>query len=58
MEFFSPFVLSVDRMVVKEALVVLSKFSQVMAEKSEKPLLQVWGWVSGQIEIAAARYYS
>ena len=58
METFSPFVLSVDRMLRREALVVLSQLIQLMAEKIAEPLLQVRGWVNSQIEIAVARSYS
>ena len=52
---FSPFVLSVDRMLGGGALVLLSQLSQFMAAKRVKPLLQVWGWVNGQITIVVAR---
>ena len=55
---FSPFVLSVDRMLVREALVILAQLSRTMAEKREEPLSQVRGWVNGQIAIAVARSYS
>ena len=44
-------------MLVREDMVVLSKLSRVMAEKREEPLLQVLGWVNGQIEIAVTRSY-
>ena len=54
---FSPFVISVDGMLGREVLVVLSKLSQVMAEKREEPLLQVKGWVKVRISIAVARSY-
>ena len=55
---FSPFVLSVDRMLGRESLVRLSQLSRVMAEKREEPLSQVRGWVNGRIAIAVARSYS
>ena len=42
-KFFSPFVLSVDGIIVREALVVLSHLSLVMVEKREESLLQVQG---------------
>ena len=29
-----------------------------MSEKLKEPLLQVWGWVNGQIAIAIANSYS
>ena len=54
---FSPFVLSVDRMLGREYLVVLYKLSQVMSEKSEEPLLQVQGWVNRRIKIAVVSSY-
>ena len=44
---FSPFVLSVDGLLGREALVVISQLSEVMAEKREEPLLQVRRWVKG-----------
>ena len=44
---FSPFVLSVDVMLGREALVVPSQLSRVMAEKREETLSQVQGWVNG-----------
>ena len=40
---FSPFVLSVEIIIGREALVVLSQLSRVMAQKREGLLLQVWG---------------
>ena len=58
MEKFPPFVLSVDGMLGRESLVVLSQFSQVMAEKREEPLSQVRGWVNGRIAIVIVRSYS
>ena len=36
--FFPPFVLSVDGMIGREAVVVLSQFIRVTAEKREEPL--------------------
>ena len=54
----SPFVLSVDVMLGREALVVITQFSQVMEKKREEPLSQVQGWVKGRIIIAVARSYS
>ena len=51
---FSPFVLSVDGILGREALVVLSQFSRFMAEKMEEPLFQVREWVNGCIAIAVA----
>ena len=46
-----PFVLSVDGMMIKEALVVLTTLSQLMAVK-------ITGWVNRRIAIAVARSYS
>ena len=56
--FFSPFVLSVDGMLGREALVVLTQFSHTMAAKMDEPVLHVQGQISGQIETVFARYYS
>ena len=55
---FFTFVLSVDRMLGRKSLVLLSQMSIVMAEKSEEPLLQVRGWSNVCITIAVARSYS
>ena len=52
---FSWFVLSVGGMLAKEALVVLTSFSQIMAAKVEEPILHVCGWINGQITITFAR---
>ena len=57
-KYFSPFVLSVEGVLAREALDVLSQSSRVMAEKREEPLLQVQGWVNGRITIAVVRSYS
>ena len=54
----NPFVLSVDRMLGREALAILSQLNLVMAEKREEPLSQVRGWVNGQITIDVAKSYS
>ena len=40
-KYISPFVPSVDRILGREALVVLSQLSRVMEEKSEEPIFQV-----------------
>ena len=37
-KYFSPFVLSVDGMIGREELIVISQLSLVMAEKRAKPL--------------------
>ena len=55
---FSPFVLSVDGMIGKEALVVLATLSLIMAVKMEESILRVKGWVNGRIKIAVTRSYS
>ena len=57
-EMFSLFVLSVDGMLGREALVVILQLIRLMEEKRQEPLLQVQGWVNGQIKIAVARSYS
>ena len=54
----SPFVLSVDGMLGKDAQVVLTTLSQLMAPKTEEQILHVKSWVNGQIAIAVARLYS
>ena len=54
---FLPFVLSVDGILGRGALVVLSYLSRFMAEKMEEPLSQVRGWVNDQITIPAAMSY-
>ena len=54
---FLPFVLSVDGILGREALFVLSQLSRFMAEKREAPLSQVQGWVNRRITIAVTRSY-
>ena len=54
----SPFVLSVDGMLGKEAPVVLVNLSRLMAEKLKEPISHVCGWFNGRIAIAIARSYS
>ena len=51
---FSMFVLSVYGMLGKEALIVLTNLSRLMASKMEKPILHVTDWINGRIEIAVA----
>ena len=53
-----PFVLSVDGILGREALVVLSQLVQAMVEKRDEPLLRVRRWVNGRITIAVSRPYS
>ena len=55
---FSPFVLSVDGMLGREALVILENLSQLMAAKMDEPISHVQVWINGQFEIAVARSYS
>ena len=54
---FSPFVLSFDDMLGKEALVVLANLSRLIAAKLEEPISNVWGWVNGRITITVVRSY-
>ena len=49
------FVVSVDGMQGRKAIVVLSQSSLAISEKREEPLLQLWGWVNKRIEITVAR---
>ena len=53
-----PFVLSVDGMLGREVMVVLSQLSRVMSARRAKPLSQVRGWVNGRIAIAVVKSYS
>ena len=55
---FSPFYISMDGMLGKEALVLLTNLSPLMAEKHEEHLSHICGWVNGQIVITVARSYS
>ena len=55
---FSPFALSVDGMLGREALVVLANLSRLIAVKMNEPLSHVRGWINGRIAIAVARSYS
>ena len=43
---FSQFSLSVDGMLGKEALVVLTSVRQLMEKKIEEPIMHVRGWVT------------
>ena len=54
----SSFVLSVDGILRRKALVLISKLSLVVAEKREEPVLKVRGWVNGLITIVVVRSYS
>ena len=53
--FFSLFVLSVDGMLRKEALVVFTSLSQLMVENPEELISHLHGWVYCWIAIAVAR---
>ena len=55
--YFSLFVLSVDGMMGKEALVLLTNLSQIMAAKMDEPISHITGWVNGWIAIVVARSY-
>ena len=52
------FVLSVDGMLGRESLFMLSQLSRFMANKIKYLPLQVRGWLKGQITIAITGYYS
>ena len=52
---FSPFVVSVDGILVKEVPVVLATLSQLMDVKIDKHTLHITGWVNGRIAIAVVR---
>ena len=54
---FSPFVLSVDGMMGKEAQVVIATLIQLMSAKMDELISQVKGWVNDRIEIAVVRSY-
>ena len=58
MEKFSPFVLYIDGMLGKEALVVLMNLSWTMAAKMEEPILHVQGWGNNNIPIVVTGLYS
>ena len=57
MRHFSPFFLSVDGMMVKEALVVLATLIRIMAAKMDEPVSHVTGWVNGRFTISVTRSY-
>ena len=54
---FYPCSLSVDGIIGKEALVIPSNLSWLMAEKPEETISYVCGWVNGWIEIMAMISY-
>ena len=45
-------------MIGKEALVLLTNSSRLMAEKMEEPILHVHIWINSRIAIAVTRFYS
>ena len=45
-------------MLCKEDQAILATLSQLMATKTEEPILNIKGWVSGQTAIAVTRLYS
>ena len=55
---FLLFVLSVDGILGRKSLVILSQFSRVMEEKGKESLSQVRGWVKKRIAISMVSYYS
>ena len=57
-ECFSPFVLSVDGIMGKEALVVLTTSSRPMAAKMDEPIFHITGWVNRRIAFEVVRSYS
>ena len=46
---FSPFVIYVDGVLGKEALIVLTNLSQLMAEEMDEPILHMQGWINVRI---------
>ena len=55
---FSTFVLSINGMLGREALVVLANLSQLIAAKMDEPILHVQVWINGRFEIMVVRFYS
>ena len=53
----SPFVLSVDGMQGKEALVVLANLSQLMVAKMDKSVFHMRGWINGRVAILVTGSY-
>jgi hypothetical protein len=52
---FSPFVVSTDGLLGKEAKILLRKLSAILAEKSEKPYSEVCGYANARMSIAIVR---
>ena len=57
MNTFSPFVILVNGMMVKEALVVLATLIRLMAAKIGEHILHIKGRVKGLISIAVTGYF-
>ena len=55
--FFSPFVLSFDKIMGKQGQVVLAILSQIMAVKMDELVSCVTGWVNGWFVIAVTRSF-
>ena len=52
------FILSVDEMMGKDALVVPANLIWVVAAKMDEPILYITGWVNGRIESTIMTSYS
>jgi hypothetical protein len=52
---FTPFAVSTDGLIGKEAKILLKKLSSLLAEKWEKPYSVVCGFVNAQMSIAIVR---
>lgn len=52
---FTPFVVSTDGLVGKEATTLLKKLSELLAEKTGKPYPEVCGYVNARLSIAIVR---
>ena len=57
-KYFSLFVLSVNKILRKAALAILTNLSRRMADKHEEHISQVRGWFNGRIKITIARLLS
>ena len=55
---FSPFIVSVDGMLGREALVILANLSQIVASKMDEPIFHMQGFINDIISIAVARSFS
>jgi hypothetical protein len=52
---FTPFVVSADGMIGKEAKVMMKRLSALLAEKWQKPYSEVCGYVNARMSIAIVR---